>query len=65
MIHCKLHGKLGNNMFAIANGLSLSKKLNTELTLGKTAVAGHYGIIPVDLSMFGYKFTQTDIIDLK
>jgi hypothetical protein len=65
MIHCKLHGKLGNNMFAIANGLSLAKKLNTELTLGKTAIAGHYGIIPVDLSMFDYKFIQTDTIDLK
>lgn len=65
MIHCKLHGKLGNNLFAIANGLSLSKKLNTELTIGKTATAGHYGIIPVDLSIFKYKFTQTDNVNLK
>jgi hypothetical protein len=65
MIYCKLHGKLGNNMFAIANGLLLSKKLNTELTLSKTSTAGHYGIIPVDLSIFKHKFTQIDNINLK
>ena len=30
MIHCKLHGRLGNNLFSIANGLSQAKKLNTN-----------------------------------
>ena len=59
MIHCKLHGRLGNNMFTIATGLSLAKKLNTSLTVSKTTLAGHRGEIPVDLSIFGYSFTQT------
>ncbi len=60
MIHCNLHGRLGNNLFTIATGLSLSKKLNTELTVGKTTQAGHRGTIPVDLSLLGYKFNQID-----
>jgi hypothetical protein len=60
MIHCTLHGRLGNNLFAIATGLSLAKKLNTNLTLSKTTSAGHRGYIPVDLSIFEYKFDQVD-----
>ena len=60
MIHCELHGRLGNNLFAIATGLSLSKKLNTNLTISKVTSAGHRGLIPVDLSIFDYKFNQTD-----
>jgi hypothetical protein len=59
MIHCKLHGRLGNNMFLIAAGLSLAKQLNTLLTVSKTTLAGHRGEIPVDLSIFNYRFNQT------
>jgi len=59
MIYCKLHGRLGNNMFTIATGLSLAKKLNTSLTVSKTTLAGHRGEIPVDLSLFKYSFSQT------
>jgi hypothetical protein len=58
MIHCQLHGRLGNNLFTIATGLSLAKKLNTNLTIDKVTSAGHRGYIPVDLSIFGYKFNQ-------
>ncbi len=58
MIHCKLHGRLGNNMFNIATGLSLAKQLNTSLTISKTTLAGHRGEIPVDLSLFDYPFNQ-------
>jgi hypothetical protein len=65
MIHCKLHGRLGNNLFSIANGLFQAKKLNTNLTISKNAVAGHYGVIPVDLSFFGYEFIQTDEINFE
>lgn len=60
MIHCKLHGRLGNNLFTIATGLSLAKKLNTNLTIDKVTSDGHRGIVPVDLSIFGYKFNQID-----
>ena len=65
MIHCKLHGRLGNNLFTIATGLSLAKKLNTEITVGETALCGHYGTVPIDLSLFKYKFIQTDNVNLK
>lgn len=60
MIHCELHGRLGNNLFTIATGLSLATKLNTNLTIGKTTLAGHRGSLPVDLSLFKYPFIQTD-----
>lgn len=59
MIHCKLHGRLGNNMFTIAAGLELSHRLNTEITIEKNTLAGHRGSIPVDLSIFNYPFTQS------
>lgn len=60
MIHCKLIGRLGNNLFTIATGISLAKKLNTNLTIDKNTSAGHRGLIPVDLSIFNYKFDQTE-----
>jgi hypothetical protein len=60
MIHCQLHGRLGNNLFSIANGLALSKKLNTKLSIGKTTLAGHRGEIPVDLSFLQYSFDQVE-----
>ena len=40
------------------------KKLNPNLTVGKTTQAGHRGSIPVDLSLLGYDFIQTDTPDL-
>jgi hypothetical protein len=61
MIYCQLHGRLGNNLFSIANGLSLSKKLNTKLGISKTTLAGHRGEIPVDLSFLHYPFNQIEI----
>lgn len=65
MIHCNLHGRLGNNMFTLATGLSLAKQLNTSLTVSKTTLAGHRGEIEVDLSIFGYSFYQTSTPNLK
>lgn len=63
MIHCKLHGRIGNNLFSIATGLAQAKKLNTDLTIATSAIAGHYGNLPVDLSWLKYNFVQTDDID--
>ena len=59
MIHCSLQGRLGNNMFLMAAGLSLAKQLNTSLTVSKTSIAGHRGEISVDLSIFNHPFKQT------
>lgn len=58
MIHCKLHGRLGNNMFTLATGLSVAKQLNTDLTVSKTTHAGHRGAIVPELSIFNYQFKQ-------
>jgi hypothetical protein len=63
MISCRLIGRLGNNLFQIANGLSLASKLNTELILPTITHAGHRGTIPVDISMFDYKFKQVENIE--
>lgn len=63
MISCRLNGRLGNNLFQIANGLCLAKKLNTELILPKITHAGHRGILNVDLSIFDYCFNQVDNIE--
>lgn len=64
MIHCKLHGRLGNNLFNIATGLSMADKLDTQLTVGRTSLAGHRGTIPVDLSLFKHNFLQIDTPNL-
>jgi hypothetical protein len=61
MIHCKLYGRLGNNLFEIATALSIAKKLNTSVTIDQHTEAGHRGRVNADLSMFNYKFVQTDI----
>lgn len=64
MIHCKLHGRLGNNLFQIATALSVSSKLNTELSIDRKTHAGHRGYIDTDFSIFNYKFVQTDNVSL-
>lgn len=65
MIACHLNGRLGNNLLQIATGLSLAKKLNTELILPRITYAGHRGPRPVDLSIFNYEFTQVDNVEMK
>lgn len=60
MICCKFNGRLGNNLFQIANVLSLAKKLNTNWAFPKTTWAGHREYRKVDLSMFSYDFNQID-----
>ena len=62
MISCALNGRLGNNLFQIATAINLSAKLKTEFVLDTHTWAGHRGTLPVDLSMFGYKFKQEDVL---
>jgi len=58
MISCVFNGRLGNNLFQIANVISMAKRLNTEFILPETTWAGHRGVRPVDLSMFNYNFKR-------
>ena len=58
MITCELAGRLGNNLFQIANIISLANKFDTDFILPNFSMAGHRGQIPVDLSMFGYDFKR-------
>lgn len=60
MIHCKLHGRLGNNLFQIATALSQASKLNAKVTIDKKTHAGHRGYIDTDFSMFSYEFEQLE-----
>jgi hypothetical protein len=58
MITCRFNGRLGNNLFQIATILSLSTENNWEAMFDNTTWAGHRGEIPLDLSMFDYKFNR-------
>lgn len=58
MISCSFNGRLGNNLFQIASTIALAKTLNTDFLFEETTWAGHRGRIPVDLSMFNYKFPR-------
>ena len=58
MITCEFQGRLGNNLFQIANLVSLANKLGTDFILPNFSMAGHRGKIPVHLSMFSYKFRR-------
>jgi len=58
MITCKFNGRLGNNLFQIANVVSVAKKLNSDFIFPHTTWAGHREKIPVDLSMFKYTFPR-------
>lgn len=61
MNSCTFNGRLGNNLFQIAATLSLSKKTGESFIFPHTTYAGHRGVIPVDLSMFGYDFPRGEL----
>lgn len=61
MISCSFNGRLGNNLFQIASTIALAKTLNTDFIFEETTWAGHRGRIPVDLSMFDYKFPRAAV----
>ena len=58
MISCVFNGRLGNNLFEMANVMSIANKLNEEFIFPKKTWAGHRGYIDVDLSMFNYDFNR-------
>jgi len=61
MITCVFNGRLGNNLFQIANVLSMAERMNTNFIFPENTWAGHRGWRPVDLSMFKYKFERGEI----
>ena len=58
MISCGFNGRLGNNLFQIANVISVSKKLGTDFILPEQSYCGHRGARNVDLSIFEYDFKR-------
>ncbi len=58
MISCDFNGRLGNNMFQIANVLSVASKLNEEFVFHTYTFAGHRGDRDTDFSMFKYPFPK-------
>lgn len=58
MISCDFNGRLGNNMFQIANVLSVATKLNEPFVFHPHTFAGHRGDRYADLSMFAYAFPR-------
>ena len=56
MISCNFNGRLGNNLFQIATIASIANQLGVEFIVPDLTYAGHRGDIPVDLSIFDYKF---------
>lgn len=60
MISCVFNGRLGNNLFQIANVLSIAHKVNSNFILPENTWCGHRGIRPVDLSIFSYNFHRGD-----
>lgn len=61
MISCRFDGRLGNNLFEIANVLAVAKKANTDFIFPNATWAGHRGYRKVDLSIFEYDFPRGDI----
>lgn len=61
MISCGFQGRLGNNLFQIANVISISKKLGTEFILPEQSYCGHRGARNVDLSIFDYNFLRGEL----
>lgn len=61
MNSCAFNGRLGNNMFQIAATLSLAKKSKDAVVFPHTTYAGHRGIKPVDLGIFGYDFPRGEL----
>lgn len=64
MVGCSFQGRLGNNLFQAAAAIGLSHNLNVDFILPETTYAGHRGIIPVDLSLFNYKFNRVAEVNL-
>jgi hypothetical protein len=58
MISCVFNGRLGNNLFQIANVVSMAKRLGTDFIVPENTWAGHRGWRPADLSMFKYEFPR-------
>jgi hypothetical protein len=56
MVACNFNGRLGNNLFQIATIASIANQLGVEFIVPELTYAGHRGDIPVDLSIFDYKF---------
>lgn len=61
MITCNFNGRLGNNLFQIANVISVAKRVGESFVLPKKTWAGHRGYLDVDLSIFEYDFTRADV----
>ena len=60
MVSCVFNGRLGNNLFQIANVISISKQLNTNFILPEYTQCGHRGKRGVDLSIFSHQFERGD-----
>ena len=58
MISCVFNGRLGNNLFQIANVISMASRAGTDFIFPKNTWAGHRGWLPIDLAMFKYQFPQ-------
>lgn len=61
MNSCTFNGRLGNNMFQIAATLAVANKSGDDVVFPHTTYAGHRGIRPVDLSIFGYSFPRGEL----
>lgn len=61
MITCAFNGRLGNNLFEMANVLSIAKKANDDFIFPEKTWAGHRGYRYVDLSMFSYNFPRGEV----
>lgn len=61
MITCTFNGRLGNNLFEIANVISVAKKSGDNFILPEKTWAGHRGYRYVDLSMFDYDFPRGEV----
>lgn len=58
MITCDFNGRLGNNLFEIANVISVAKRTEDDFVLSEKTWAGHRGYRYVDLSIFDYNFPR-------
>lgn len=62
MVSCVFNGRLGNNLFQIANVISISTKLDTDFLIPEYTHCGHRGTRPVDLSLFNHPFKRGKFI---
>lgn len=61
MISCTFNGRLGNNLFQIANVISMAKRAKDDFILPEKTWAGHRGFREVDLSIFAYNFPRGEV----